>query len=136
MKQENALDSNSIKSKIAVVTDIDGTLNIFLREKRGDINRYDILLEDMEIEIKENGLMHMTGKKVDFYYNSSCFGEPLNYEELKEKDEFVLHEKYVYQPKFFIWNVGKLKYSKTWVEYKERQPYEVSTSNYRITGVK
>jgi len=135
VKKVNMLDSNSLKFKYAVVADIDGTLNIFPREERGSVYpSQDILLEDVKVNVRLDGSMHLMGNKVDFFYNGD-FGNPLTYEELKRGDKFILDEKNVYQPKFIGISYGKLRYLKTWIEYRDRKSYEVVTSNYRITGL-
>ena len=136
MEKVNMLDSNSLKFKYAVVADIDGTLNIFSREERGSVYPgEDILLEDVKINVRLDGSMHLMGNQINFFYNGHSFGDPLNYEELKRGDEFILDEKNVYQPKFIGISYGKLRYLKTWIEYRDRKSYEVVTSNYRITGL-
>ena len=132
MEQVNQLSSKLIKSNSAVVADIDGTLNIFVGDDRGHWRHtWDIPLENVTIKIQDNGNMHLTGERIEYDY----FDYPEDYEELKEKDYYVLHDGRVKQRKFLWWNFGKPIYTSGWVQIKKRRPYEVTTSNYRITGI-
>ena len=144
MEKTNMLNTNYIKANYAVVADIHETLNIFPSEKKkgassfGDIILENVgikILENVEIEIADNGLLKLKGDQIRDYYNSPLFGEPLSYDELKEKGKFILDENKTYRNTFMGISVSKVMYKEAWIEYKEREPYMVITSNYRITGV-
>ena len=134
MEKVNELN-NHIKSKYALVIDIEGTLNIFPTNYRPGVCSSDLLLSDVEIDIRPDGTLHIVGDQIDFFYNGSCFEEPLTYEELKKSNKYVLDKSKVYRSKFLWWKIGELKYSDTWIELKERSKCEIVTSNYRITKI-
>ena len=136
MEKVNMLNTNFIKANYAVVADIHGTLNIFPSEKKKGASSFgDIILENVEIKIEDNGLLRLKGDSIRDYHNGPMFGDPLGYDELKEKGKFILNENKTYRQSFMGIPFGKVMYRETWIEYKEREPYEVVTSNYRITGV-
>jgi len=133
MEKVNKLDLNIIKSKHAIASDIDGTLNVFPSDKcKGGIRWGDIVLEDVEINILANGNMHLTGTKRNYTYSDYS----QDYEEVKKLDKYVLKDERIKQPKFFgLFPIGSLVYTSGWMEHKERENYEAVTSNYRITGI-
>jgi len=134
MEQTNTLDSNKISSPFALIDPhTEGTFVIKVMDEEPSYGPYSrSLLTNVEISISESGNMHLKGDMVECFGNTALFGEPLTYQELVEKDKFVLDESRTYRNKFCKWEYGPVLYHDKWIDYKERKPYEISTSNYRI----
>jgi hypothetical protein len=134
MEKTNELNTNNIKCKRAIIFNNHGTLDVFPDSNRRGIGDRDIELEDVEIDIDENGLMHITGEQIEFDYLGG-YGYDLDYEDLKKEGKYILKEKLVYKPKFMWWSYGQLMYHGGWTEIKKRSHYEGLTSNYRISKI-
>jgi len=139
MQKLNMLGTNKASFKYALVIAMEGTLNIFPKEDRKMCHIDDILLENVEIQITENGNMHLTGDQIVYDYLGLIYTVDgyayEDYEELKKEDKYFLKEKYARRLKFLWWEYGNVIYDGGYTERKKRQPYEVVTSNYRITGI-
>jgi hypothetical protein len=139
MQKLNMLGTNKASFKYATVIAMEGTLNVFPRENRKGCYTNDIVLEKVEIQIMENGNMHVTGDRIMYDYLGHLYTvdgyDYSDYEELKKEDAYFLDEKYARRRKFLWWEYGNVIYDGGYTERKEREPYEVMTSNYRITGV-
>jgi len=132
MKQENQTGSSKIISKYAVVNEKHGTMYITPKDERPVIYPFDdILLEDVEIEIRQDGGMHVIAKRVAFEY----FYDDPEFLPLLESNKYVLKNSRVYKQQFLWWSFGKELYRSTWIELKERSWYEMVTSNYCIRKV-
>ena len=99
-------------------------------ERPGVYPSRETLLEDVEIDIRSDGSMHLSGRKV--VYRSCWWDEDHVYEDLVNEGIYVLHEDRVHQPKFLWIPVGKPMYKANYLELRERTPYEAVTTNYRI----
>jgi len=135
MEQTNLLGTNKATSEYAVIYDADGTLDVFLHKEEPTYRpSREMLIEDADIQIAENGTLHFSGSRVrcDYFYHD----DERIYEDLVATGKYILDETKVYQPKMFNrFPIGKPVYRSGWVELKKRVPYRVATSNYRITVV-
>ena len=138
MEKINLIGTNKASAKNAVIIDIDGTLNVFPSDKKKGGRSRDVILEDVEMHITDNGVLHLTGKQIDFDYFYSGDG-PVFYEDLKAKNKYILDEnKVIHPPKSKwkrFWSYKKDIYQSGWIEIAERKNFSVSTSNYRITTI-
>jgi len=131
MEKLNLLGGNKVLLDNAILKDVDGTLNVCVGGYGRPIS--DTFLEDVEIEITKNGILHLNGKRI--VYESTY--DYRHYSELKESGKYILEEKYIDSPKKIlgiVCNPDPL-YTERWLEMKERKPFTVTTTNYRITEV-
>lgn len=133
MEQTSNIGSIETHFTNAIVNDIDGTLNVFVynEETQKFIYNYDIVLENVNIQICSNGVLNLTGEEIRW---DIFFCEPPLYESL-DSNKYILNPRHIKQRKIFGIKYGKPIYNKTYIEFRERKPFHVTTSNYRITEV-
>jgi len=120
----------SKKAKYGLIKNREGTTRVSLyNHKPSFYPASEELLEDVNVEINDN-IMTMDAKMVCYV----CNWDELSYEELRKDEKFVLDSEHIVTPKYHD-KFPKLfpkKYTKRWLEEKERLPFKVTANAFEI----
>jgi len=116
----------SHKTNWALLSAYAGTFIVNFSNNRPPVlHESQIIVENVLVNISENGILTIEGSKVCFYYENKYSKNWQPLEKILEK---------IVEPKIYIIGLFKKRelLEPGWYELKQRKPYSVRTTNWRL----